>query len=291
MRWSSCLFRPTRVVQSSLEVNPSACPSELHEQLELRGTACLRPRGATVLYERVDDAGQGAFTPPVLIYIKRLSLSSGLEVCVKRTLVTHFVGRAAREARLQVQLQHPHLLPALASVRGRHHYYLVLPAAAGDLWAEVEALREQGRGYSEDELRGIARQMLLGLEHLHAGQLAHRGAALQPPEGGQRPRGWRLRKFSHDGALAGSDPDRRQLHPDPGKEPRAHSHPLQSHGSPQPQPHGGAWSQHLPQWLRSAAHPAAQHPKRGGRLTFRVFVGAGAENPGGIGSSTATTSS
>ncbi|GFR44672.1 hypothetical protein Agub_g5963, partial [Astrephomene gubernaculifera] len=174
LRWASCLFRPSGAATSSLEVNPAACPVELQEQLVTRGTSCLRPRGSQILYERFDDAGQGAFTPPVLIYLKRMHLSSGLEVCVKRTLITHFIGRAAREARLQVQLQHPHLLPALASVRGRHHYYLVLPAAEGDLWAEVESKRQRGSGYSEEELRDVARQMLLGLEHLHASHLAHR---------------------------------------------------------------------------------------------------------------------
>ncbi|GLI63337.1 hypothetical protein VaNZ11_006258 [Volvox africanus] len=174
LRWASCLFRPTRSTTTSLEVNPNACPPELQEQLTLRGTACLRPRGSHILYERVDDAGQDAFTPPVVIYIKRLAVCGGLDVCIKRTLVTHFVCRAAREARLQVQLQHPHLLPALASVRGRHHYYLVLPAAEADLWAEVETMRQQGTGYSEEDLREIARQILLGLEHLHSSNLAHR---------------------------------------------------------------------------------------------------------------------
>ncbi|GIL58012.1 hypothetical protein Vafri_13214 [Volvox africanus] len=174
LRWASCLFRPTRSTTTSLEVNPNACPPELQEQLTLRGTACLRPRGSHILYERVDDAGQGAFTPPVVIYIKRLPVCGGLDVCIKRTLVTHFVCRAAREARLQVQLQHPHLLPALASVRGRHHYYLVLPAAEADLWAEVETMRQQGTGYSEEDLREITRQILLGLEHLHSSNLAHR---------------------------------------------------------------------------------------------------------------------
>ncbi|GIL78174.1 hypothetical protein Vretimale_7563 [Volvox reticuliferus] len=174
LRWASCLFRPTRSTTTSLEVNPNACPPELQEQLALRGTACLRPRGSHILYERVDDAGQGAFTPPVIIYIKRLPVCGGMDVCIKRTLVTHFVCRAAREARLQVQLQHPHLLPALASVRGRHHYYLVLPAAESDLWAELEAMRQQETGYSEEELREITRQILLGLEHLHASNLAHR---------------------------------------------------------------------------------------------------------------------
>lgn len=176
LRWTSCLFRPRRGSRASLEVNTTVCPNELQEQLALRGTACLRPRGAHILYERLDDAGQGAFTPPVVIYLKRLSFCGGLEVCVKRTLVTHFVSRAAREARLQVQLEHPHLLPALACVRGRHHYYLVLPAAETDLWAEAEALRQQGTGYSEEQLRGISRQILMGLEHLHASHLAHRGA-------------------------------------------------------------------------------------------------------------------
>ncbi|EFJ46203.1 hypothetical protein VOLCADRAFT_93408 [Volvox carteri f. nagariensis] len=174
LRWASCLFRPARVTVSSLEVNPSTCPTALHEMLAMRGTACLRPRGAHILYERVDDAGQGAFTPPVLIYIKRLPVCGGLDVCIKRTLVTHFVCRAAREARLQVQLQHPHLLPALACVRGSRHYYLVLPAAERDLWEEAEAMRQEGTGYSEDELRDIARQILLGLDHLHSSNLAHR---------------------------------------------------------------------------------------------------------------------
>ncbi|GLC61116.1 hypothetical protein PLESTB_001719600 [Pleodorina starrii] len=174
LRWASCLFRPAKGPATTIELNKSACPAELQEQLTSRGTACLRPRGAHVIYERFDDAGQGAFTPPVFIYIKRLPVCGGLEVCVKRTLVTHFVGRAAREARLQVQLHHPHLLPALASVRGRHHYYLVLPAADGDLWAEAEAMQQRGTGYDEFELREVARQILLGLEHLHASGLAHR---------------------------------------------------------------------------------------------------------------------
>ncbi|KAG2496059.1 hypothetical protein HYH03_005978 [Edaphochlamys debaryana] len=179
---------------STLDVNARECPRELQELLNLRGTNALRPRGATILYERNDAGGGGAFTPPVLIYLRRLPLgrggdgdTAGIEVCVKRTLITHFVGRAVREARLQVQLSHPHLLPALASIRGRHHYYLVLPAAEGDLWAEAEAMRAQGGGYTEEELRDVARQLLSGLEHLHAEGLAHRDVkpanALRMPDG------------------------------------------------------------------------------------------------------------
>lgn len=144
--WAACLFRPSKGQTTQLEVNAAVCPTELHEQLLARGTALLRPRGSTILYQRDDDAGGGAFVPPVLIYLKQLRLvDEGLDICVKRTLRTHFIGRAVREARLQVQLQHPHLLPALASVRGKRHYYLVLPAAEGDLWAEAEAMLQQGQ--------------------------------------------------------------------------------------------------------------------------------------------------
>lgn len=173
----SCLYRSSKPgAKSVLEINPAACPVELEQLLNVKGTAALRPRGAQLLYERTDDAGAGAFTPPVLIYIKRLPLPGPChEVVVKRTEVTHFVGRAQREARLQLQMDHPHLLPALASVRGKHHFYLLLPLAEGDLWAEAESLRSHGTGYMEDELREVAVQVLLGLEQLHNASLAHRG--------------------------------------------------------------------------------------------------------------------
>lgn len=188
------------------------CPPQLGEELRNAvASGRLRlGRTDTVLYRRNNSAGgsddAAAFIPVVAVYRKQLR--SSLSVVVKRQQISHFVARVQKEAHTHLLLQHPHVLAAHACYRGRHHFYLVMEQASHDLWHEAQAhaghralpggasMRgsqgsfpqppEAGRepppppgpcsgGYSDEELRSIARQLLEALSYLHVEHgLAHR---------------------------------------------------------------------------------------------------------------------